>query len=297
VVELGVNHPGETAYLAAIAAPTIALINNAQREHQEFMKSVADVAREHGAVFSSLQPRGIAVINADDEFADYWRGLAAGKRVRDFGIDKPAQVSGRCALGPSGSDIELRTPEGSARFGLHVEGRHNALNAVAAAAAATAAGAGLDAVRHGLEAFRAFGGRLQRKQGRKGAVVIDDTYNANPDSVRAAVDVLEAMPGERVLVLGDMGEVGANGPAFHYEIGTYAKGRIDVLLTFGTLSMEAGRAFGAGARHFDHIDQLTSVVGAMDAPGRTILVKGSRFMRMERVVEALCGRDAAAGGH
>ena len=297
VVELGVNHPGETAYLAAIAAPTIALINNAQREHQEFMKSVADVAREHGAVFSSLQPRGIAVINADDEFADYWRGLAAGKRVRDFGIDKPAQVSGRYALGPSGSDIELRTPEGSVRFELHVEGRHNALNAVAAAAAATAAGAGLDAVRHGLEAFRAFGGRLQRKQGRKGAVVIDDTYNANPDSVRAAVDVLEAMSGERVLVLGDMGEVGANGPAFHDEIGTYARGRIDVLLTFGALSENAGHAFGAGARHFDGIDRLTSGVEEMDAPGRTILVKGSRFMRMERVVEALCGRDPAAGSH
>lgn len=297
VVELGVNRPGETAYLAAIAVPTIALINNAQREHQEFMKSVADVAREHGAVFSSLQSHGIAVINADDEFAGYWRGLAAGKRVRDFGIDKPAQVSGRFAHGRLGSDIELRAPEGSVRFELHVEGRHNVLNAVAAAAAATAAGAEIDAVARGLEAFRAFEGRLQRKQGKKGAVVIDDTYNANPDSVRAALDVLDAMPGERVLVLGDMGEVGANGPAFHDEIGNYAKGRIDVLLTLGTLSEEAGRAFGAGARHFDGIDQLISLVGTMDAPGRTILVKGSRFMRMERVIEVLCGRDAAAGGH
>lgn len=297
VVELGVNHPGETAYLAAVAAPTIALINNAQREHQEFMKSVADVAQEHGTVFSSLQPRGIAVINADDEFAGYWRGLAAAKRVRDFGIDKPAQVNGRYTLTGSGSEIELRTPEGNISFELRIEGRHNVLNAVAAAAAATAAGAALDAVARGLGAFRAFEGRLQRKQGKNGATVIDDTYNANPDSVRSAIDVLETMPGERVLVLGDMGEVGANGPAFHDEIGVYAKGKIDGLLTFGTLSERTGRAFGTGARHFDEIDQLTSVVGAMDAPGRSILVKGSRFMRMERVVEALCGRNAGAGGH
>ena len=297
VVELGVNHPGETTYLAAIAAPTIALINNAQREHQEFMNSVADVAREHGAALAALPSHGIAVLNADDDFAGYWRGLAAGRRVRDFGIDKLAQVSGRYALTRFGSAIELHTPDGDARFELHIEGRHNVLNAVAAAAAATAVGAGLDAVVRGLGTFRAFAGRLQRKPSKGGAILIDDSYNANPDSVRAAIDVLETMPGERVLVLGDMGEVGANGPAFHDEIGTYARGRIDVLLTFGTLSEEAGRAFGPGSRHFDHIDQLTSVVRSMDAPGRTILVKGSRFMRMERVIEALCGRDAGPGGH
>jgi len=297
VVELGVNHPGETAYLAGIASPTIALVNNAQREHQEFMKSVADVAHEHGALFAALPPNGVAVINADDEFAGYWRGVAAGRRVRDFGIDKPAQVSGRCDVRRFGSEIELRTPEGQTRFELHVEGRHNARNAVAAAAAATAAGAGLDAVVRGLESFRAFRGRLQRKSGRKGAAVIDDTYNANPDSARAAIDVLATMPGERVLVLADMGEVGENGPAFHREIGEYAKGRVDVLVTFGAMSATAARAFGAGANHFEDVDRLSSAVAAMDAPGRTILVKGSRFMRMERVVEALCGADAAAGGH
>ena len=296
-VELGVNHAGETAYLAAIASPTIALINNAQREHQEFMKSVADVAREHGAVFSSLPPHGIAVVNADDEFAGSWRGLAAGRRVRDFGIDKPAQVSGRYTLGRLGSNVELSTPEGNVRFELRIEGRHNVLNAVAAAAAATAAGAGLDAVARGLQAFRAFEGRLQRKEGKNGAVVIDDTYNANPDSVRAALDVLATMPGERVLVLGDMGEVGANGPAFHDEIGVYAKGRVDVLLTFGSLSKGTGLAFGVGGRHFDRMDELISAVEAVDAPDRSILVKGSRFMRMERVVEALCGDGASAGGH
>lgn len=295
VVELGVNHPGETAYLAAIASPTIALINNAQREHQEFMKSVADVAREHGTLFGALRPGGVAVINADDAFADYWRELAAGKRVRDFSIDKPAQVSGRCAPTQFGSNIELSAPEGETRLELHIEGRHNALNAVAAAAAATAAGAGLDAVAKGLESFRTFQGRLQRKLGRGGAVVVDDTYNANPDSVRAAIDVLATMPGQRVLVLGDMGEVGANGPAFHREIGTYAKGRIDVLLTFGDLAEAAARAFGAGSSHFDQLDGLTSAAAAMDAPGGTILVKGSRFMRMERVVEVLCGPDAAGG--
>jgi UDP-N-acetylmuramoyl-tripeptide--D-alanyl-D-alanine ligase len=297
VVELGVNHPGETAYLGSIARPTVALINNAQREHQEFMTSVADVAREHGAVFSALQPEGVAVINADDEFAGYWHGVAAGRRVRDFGIDRPAQVTARYALTGFGSEIELRTPEGNVAIELHVEGRHNVLNALAAAAAATAAGAGIEAAARGLGAFRAFEGRLQRKRGRSGAAVIDDTYNANPDSVRAAIDVLATMPGERVLVLGDMGEVGANGPAFHDEIGTYARGRIDELLTLGALSRSAGRAFGAGSCHFEDIDQLTAVVSAMDAPGRTILVKGSRFMRMERLVAALCGPSAGKGGH
>ncbi len=297
VIELGVNHPGETAYLAAIASPTIALVNNAQREHQEFMRSVAEVAREHGALFGALQADGVAVINADDEFAGYWRELARGKRTRDFGIDKPAQVSGRCALRGFGSDIELRAPEGETRFELHIEGRHNALNAVAAAAAATAAGAGLDAVARALESFRAFKGRLQRKIGKGGAVVIDDTYNANPDSVRAAIDVLATMQGERVLVLGDMGEVGENGPAFHREIGEYAKGRIDTLLVLGEMSAAAAHAFGAGSGHFEDIGRLNSAIAAMDAPGRTILVKGSRFMRMERVVEALCGPEAAGGGH
>jgi UDP-N-acetylmuramoyl-tripeptide--D-alanyl-D-alanine ligase len=292
VVELGMNHPGETTYLAGMASPTVALVNNAQREHQEFMQGVEEVAREHGAVFGALRPGGVAVINADDEFAGYWRGLLAGVRVRDFGLDRPAQVSGRYAFRDFGSEIELRAPEGGVRIELRAGGRHNVMNALASAASATAAGASLAAVASGLREFGGVRGRLQRTTGKGGAVVIDDTYNANPDSVRAAVDVLAGMPGERVLVLGDMGEVGTSGPAFHEEVGAYAKGRIDVLFTFGALGEESSRAFGAGSRHFSRLDELIATVRAMDAPGRAILVKGSRFMRMERVVAALTGEGA-----
>ena len=289
VVELGMNHPGETAYLAAMASPTVALVNNAQREHQEFMKSVAEVAREHAAVFAELRQDGVAVINADDEFAGFWRESLAGRRVRDFGIERPAQVSGRHELLGFESAIDLRTPEGEVRVEFRASGRHNVMNALASAAAATAAGASLAAVAKGLRSFAGVKGRLQPKTGKRGAAVVDDSYNANPDSVRAAVDVLAGMPGKRVLVLGDMGELGPDGPAFHEEIGVYARGRIDTLLAFGPLSREASRAFGVNSRHFDDIAELIREVGAHDAPGSTILVKGSRFMRMERVVAALTG--------
>jgi UDP-N-acetylmuramoyl-tripeptide--D-alanyl-D-alanine ligase len=292
VVELGMNHPGETAYLAGIASPTVALVNNAQREHQEFMQGVEEVAREHGTVFAALRPGGVAVINADDEFAGYWRGLLGGARVRDFGLDRPAQVGGRYAFRDFGSEIELRAPEGSVRIELRAGGRHNVMNALASAASATSAGASLAAVASGLHEFGGVRGRLQRMRGKGGAIVVDDTYNANPDSVRAAVDVLAGMSDERVLVLGDMGEVGDKGPAFHDEIGIYAKDRIDVLFTFGALSEGSSRAFGAGSQHFSQLDELIAAVRAMDAPGRAILVKGSRFMRMERVVAALTGESA-----
>ncbi|TMH80401.1 MAG: UDP-N-acetylmuramoyl-tripeptide--D-alanyl-D-alanine ligase, partial [Betaproteobacteria bacterium] len=250
VVELGVNHPGETATLAAIASPTVALINNAQREHQEFMKGVAEVAREHGAVFAAMRPEGTGVINADDEFSGYWRGLLAGRRVRDFGLEKPAQVGGRHRFTHFGSEIDLHTPRGA-----HVDGRHNVLNALAAAACALAAGAGLDAVARGLAAFRPIGGRMQRRTASSGTKLIDDSYNAKPDSVRAAIDVLAAEGGAKVLLLGDMGEVGDRGVEFHQEIGRYARERgIDRLLGVGELSSACVAAFGEGARHFATVE-------------------------------------------
>ena len=294
VLELGMNHPGETATLAAIAGPTVALVNNAQREHQEFMKDVAAVAREHAAVFGALRPGGVAVINADDEFAGYWRGLLPGGRVRDFGIDRPAQVSGRRT---SGSQIEMRAPEGEASIEFHADGRHNVLNACAAAASALAAGASLDAVAKGLAAFRPVGGRMQRLAARSGARLIDDSYNANPDSVRAAIDVLAAEPGTKFLLLGDMGEVGDRGPAFHEEIGRYARERgVDRLYATGELCRAAVAAFGEGARHFAGVDELISVAREDIVPSAAALVKGSRFMRMERVVQALAA-DLPKGSH
>ena len=295
VIELGMNHPGETAYLAALAAPTVALVNNAQREHQEFMKSVADVASEHGAVFAELRAGGVAVVNADDDFAAYWRSLVVGRpgakgpvRIVDFGIDRPAQVTGRYAFTGFGSEIALSTPAGSASIRLQVPGRHNVLNALAAAGAAIASGAGMAAVTSGLESFRAVKGRMQRKPGRSGAVVIDDTYNANPDSVRAAIDVLAAHAGRTVLVLGDMGEVGEQGEAFHEEIGRYAKAKgVARLLATGPLTARAVDAFGEGAAHFADFDALVAAARAESAAGTALLVKGSRFMRMERAVAAL----------
>ena len=291
VVELGVNHPGETATLAAIASPTVALINNAQREHQEFMKGVAEVAREHGTVFAAMKPDGTGVINADDEFSGYWRELLAGRRVRDFGLDKPAQVGGRHRFTHFGSEIELRAPEGATKVELHVDGRHSVLNAFAAAACALAAGASLEAVARGLAAFRPVGGRMQRRTARSGGRLIDDSYNANPDSVRAAIDVLAAERGAKVLLLGDMAEVGERGVEFHQEIGRYARERgIDRLYAAGALSRACVAAFGDGGRHFATVEDLINAAQGELRPQTTMLVKGSRFMRMERVVAALTGK-------
>jgi UDP-N-acetylmuramoyl-tripeptide--D-alanyl-D-alanine ligase len=292
VVELGVNHPGETATLAAIASPTVALINNAQREHQEFMKGVAEVAREHGTVFAAMKPDGTGVINADDEFSGYWRELLAGRRVRDFGLDKPAQVGGRHRFTHFGSEIELRAPEGATKVELHVDGRHSVLNAFAAAACALVAGASLEAVARGLAAFRPVGGRMQRRTARSGGRLIDDSYNANPDSVRAAIDVLAAEGGAKVLLLGDMAEVGERGVEFHQEIGRYARERgIDRLYAAGGLSRACVAAFGEGARHFATVEDLITAAQGELRPQTTMLVKGSRFMRMERVVAALTGES------
>ena len=287
VVEVGMNHKGETAYLAGIANPTVALVNNAQREHQEFMHGVEEVAREHGAVFAALPAQGKAVINADDPYAAYWRTLVPPQQVRDFGIEQPAAVSGRYTLSDFGSDIELSAPEGSVKFRLQAAGLHSVRNAVGAAAGATAAGASLSMAAKGLSGFTAVNGRLQIKRGRSGAVIIDDTYNANPDSVRAAIEVLRGLPGRRILVLGDMGEVGEQGEMFHRETGRCAsQARIDELLAIGDLAAHAFAEFGSGGIWYAQIGDLLDDVAARAVAGTTILVKGSRFMRMERVVAA-----------
>ncbi|MEO8676911.1 MAG: UDP-N-acetylmuramoyl-tripeptide--D-alanyl-D-alanine ligase [Casimicrobiaceae bacterium] len=300
VIELGMNHRGETAELAAVAKPTVAVVNNAQREHQEFMRTVAEVAAEHADLIRALPPGGVAVVNADDAFVDAWREAARqppGVGVVEFGLDHPAAVRGGFAAVAKGSLLTLSTPAGDASVTLAVPGRHTAGNALAAATAALSLGVSLAAVVRGLEAFRAVPGRLAAMRAASGAAVIDDTYNANPDSVRAAIDVLGAAPSPKWLVLGDMGEVGAQGPAFHREVGAFAHAAgIDRLLTTGTLAAEAGLAFGAGADHFSTVDALARHVVAEAGPDVTLLVKGSRFMRMERVVAALLGR-AMTGAH
>ena len=290
-IELGMNHPGEIAYLARLAAPTVALVNNAQREHLEFMGSVDEVAAENASVYDALPANGVAVVNADDAHADYFRSRAGKRRVVEFGLTKAA-VSGSYTLKDVSSELRLRTPDGEAAATLAIPGLHNVRNAFAAAACAHAAGINVQSIAAGLSAFRPYTGRLQVKQAKDGATVIDDSYNANPDSVRAAIDVLVSCPAPTVLVLGDMGEVGAKGPEFHREIGAYARSRgVTELLALGDASTHAVAAFGKGAKHFNDVDELVPAIH-----GRTVLVKGSRFMKMERVVAALTGARTE-GGH
>jgi UDP-N-acetylmuramoyl-tripeptide--D-alanyl-D-alanine ligase len=291
-IELGMNHPGEIAYLAQIAKPTIAVVTNAQREHLEFMQSVEAVALENASVFDHLPAEGIAVINADDEHAPSFRRAKGARRIVEFGLESAATVGGGCSLKPLESDIQIKTPAGETSATLHIPGLHNIRNALAAAACAYAADISLAAIGRGLTRFRPYTGRLQVKQLPGGATLIDDSYNANPDSVRAAIDVLAQLPAPTLLILGDMGEVGDSGPAFHREVGAYAKEKgISRLLATGNATREAVQAFGSDAHHFENIDEL--VQQAQGA--KSLLVKGSRFMQMERVVARLTGEKA--GGH
>jgi UDP-N-acetylmuramoyl-tripeptide--D-alanyl-D-alanine ligase len=290
-IELGMNHRGEIGYLAGMAAPTVAVVNNAQREHLEFMSSVQEVAEENASVYDALPAGGVAVVNADDAHAAYFAKRAAPRPVLDFGL-QGAAVTGRYRLAHLSSEIRIRTPQGESEATLAIPGLHNVRNALAAAACALAAGVPPERIGAGLTAFRPYTGRLQVKQGAGGITVIDDTYNANPDSVRAAIDVLASCPGPTALVLGDMGEVGAQGPQFHREVGEYARAKgVSRLLALGEATPHAVAAFGPGARHFAAVAEL---VAALEAS--TVLVKGSRFMKMERVVAALTG-TTTQGGH
>jgi murE/murF fusion protein len=284
-IELGMNHAGEIAQLADIARPTVALVNNAQREHLEFMQSVEAVAAENASVFDALPDDGIAVLNAEDAMAGVFREKAGGRRRIEFGI-AAGEVTGRYVLKALASEIVLNTPSGEARATLAIPGLHNVRNALAAAACAHAAGVPADVIGAGLVAFQPYAGRLQVKKTSAGATLLDDSYNANPDSVRAAIDVLASCQGPTALVLGDMGEVGEQGPEFHAEMGRYARERgVSVLLALGSATPAAVKAFGDGGRHFDEIEKLVDATKGVT----TILVKGSRFMKMERVVAVLAG--------
>jgi UDP-N-acetylmuramoyl-tripeptide--D-alanyl-D-alanine ligase len=294
VVELGMNHPGEIALLAALAQPTVALVNNAQREHQEFMKRVEAVADENGAVIDALPAGGTVVIPADDTFTARWRARAGARRVLSFGTDdtqgRGADVvaSGTWDTEAAAWALTLATPAGRAALQLHLPGTHNLRNAAAAAACALAAGEKLAAVQAGLEAFRPVAGRsqLHRLSSPTGPVtLVDDSYNANPDSVLAAIEVLAGLPGPRWLILGDMGEVGEEGPRFHAEVGERARERgIEAFWSAGALCVHA-----AAGRHFATTAELAAALNdtAQRPSARSVLVKGSRFMKMEQVVQAL----------
>jgi UDP-N-acetylmuramoyl-tripeptide--D-alanyl-D-alanine ligase len=295
VIELGMNHVGEIAVLSSIACPNVGLVNNAQREHQEFMQTVEAVAIENGAVLRHLPKEGIAVFPADDTYSDLWRTFAnesGGRKIVSFGLTSAADVYAEFSPAAFGSTLQLHIEGQSIEIALAAAGQHNVMNALAAAACCHAIGVPLTVIAKGLEAFVPVAGRLQLKRAIGGAKLIDDTYNANPDSVKAAIDVLTQTKGSAtkrvILVLGDMGEVGEDGEKFHEEIGLYAKTcGVDQLFTLGDLAQASSRAFGTSACHCEDLDTLLRDLRAHMSTEDTILIKGSRFMKMERVVVAL----------
>jgi UDP-N-acetylmuramoyl-tripeptide--D-alanyl-D-alanine ligase len=306
VVELGMNHPGETAQLANIAQPNIALINNAQREHQEFMATVAAVAQEHSDAIRALPNNGVAVFPADSEFVGVWHEAAAGRKVIDFVLLSGQSKSQAAVIGRllSNGQVQVQTELGSIEVQLNTLGSHNARNALAASAVAVAAGISLEKIKQGLESFSPVNGRMQAKKIDPNHTLIDDSYNANPDSVRAAIDALKQSGNTSWLVLGDMGEVGNQGPEFHREVGAYAAeqgvtklfalGQQCQFAVEGFEGVKKSRLLTASAIHFSEMDslivQLRDALHAQSTGSKehlNILIKGSRFMRMERVVQAL----------
>ncbi|MBL5980154.1 UDP-N-acetylmuramoyl-tripeptide--D-alanyl-D-alanine ligase [Comamonas sp. NyZ500] len=293
VLEMGMNHPGEIAELAAIGQPTVALVNNAQREHQEFMGTVEAVARENGSVLRFLPKDGVAIFPAGDEYTPLWTELSAGRPSLMFGeAADGAQVFASDVVWANGAwSFALNTPQGVAAVQLHIAGHHNVRNALAAAACAHAAGVPLPAIAQGLSGFEPVTGRsraLAVQIKGQGVTVVDDTYNANPDSVAAAIAVLAELPAPQLLVLGDMGEVGDDGPQFHAEAGALAQqAGIAHFFALGDQSAFAASAFGSGARHFDSMSALEQAVCAVLPKVGSVLVKGSRFMKMEQVVQSI----------
>jgi UDP-N-acetylmuramoyl-tripeptide--D-alanyl-D-alanine ligase len=303
VIEVGMNHPGEIAWISSLVSAKVALVNNAQREHQEFMQSVEATAVENGASISALSPDGVAVFPFDDKCRNIWRGLAGERRRIEFGLvhDTNAALAADAnvsyVFANTNSTTEnfeifyktLRNTQ-SVQALVNIDGVHNVKNALGAAACALALGIDLNVVAKGLSGFKPAKGRLVRHALSDAVQLIDDSYNANPDSVRAAISILAAVHHTRVLVLGDMGEVGANGPQFHQEVGDFAKTQgIQHVLLFGEATRDTAIAAGAIAEHFEDMAVLVKRAKALvlASAQATILVKGSRFMKMERVVQAL----------
>ena len=287
VIEMGMNHEGEIDYLTKIAHPTVAVVNNAHRAHVGILGSVEAIARAKGEIYGGLSATGVAVVNADDGFASYWKGLNATRRIVSFGLTNDADVHAQQA----GAQARFVTPTDAFAATLQARGEHNLRNAAAACAAAYALEIPFAAMQAGLNAFTGVPGRLQRRKAPSGAIVIDDSYNANPDSMRAALRVLAEEHGRKVFVMGDMGELGGESAAMHAEVGSFARqSGIDALMATGEGSRHAVQAFGRGAMHFDDVDELARAAVNESAHGATILVKGSRFMRMERVADTLAGK-------
>jgi UDP-N-acetylmuramoyl-tripeptide--D-alanyl-D-alanine ligase len=303
VIEMGANHHGEIRYLTNLAKPTVALLNNAGPAHLEGFGDIAGVAKAKGEIFEGLQKDGVAIINADDKYTAVWDSICAAIAHQHFGINHPADVSATDLHPVDGAGYRFKLHAGSTSVDvmLPLPGRHNVMNALAASAAAIAAGATLTSVKDGLQALAAVGGRLQVKQNSAGVTVIDDTYNANPASLQAGLDVLnESESGEKILVLADMGELGEHALSMHQQMGEQAKScGVDRLFTFGEMAQHSAQAFGDRASHFATQDELIGELkSALTVSGKraTVMVKGSRSMQMERVVAALLAHDGSSGG-
>lgn len=299
VLEMGAGKPGDIAYLAAIARPEVGLVNNIAPAHLERMRSLEGVAETKGALYQALPADGVAVINADDAFAEFFVGLAGARRIVQFGFGEKVDVRAEAIeLHAEGSTFVLITPQGRGRVRLSLAGRHNIANALAAAAIATALDVPLATIAAGIEDARGVDGRLHWREAPGGWRVIDDSYNANPGSAEAAIATLALQPGERWLALGDMAELGANAAALHVRIGEAARvAGIDRLFAVGALSSHAAQAFGAGARHFANQASLTDALREALHAGVTVLVKGSRSSRMENVVAALLDGNGGGARH
>jgi len=306
VIEMGMNHEGEIRYLTKIAQPNVALVNNAGTAHIGEVGSREAIARAKGEIFEGLTDDGIAVVNADDDFADYWKSLNKNRKIITFGLNDKADVSANYQTQNNSSAINLKTPSGEVQFNLNVLGEHNVHNALAASAVAVALGVSNADIASGLTKFNPVKGRLNWLEGVNGAVVIDDTYNANPDSMKAAIDVLASQKttqqSTQIFVMGDMAELGDDAPQMHAEIGAYARQKgIAQLFSFGEFSKLASTSFNGGlgknAQHFDSLEALLDALRRGMRKDVTVLVKGSRFMKMERVVNQITKEKILEGAH
>ena len=301
VIEMGANRVGDVAQLMAIAQPTVGLITNAGAEHLEGFGNLDGVAKGEGETVACLKPEGTAIINADDAYAGYWRANSGAKRIVSFGVHHAADFAAKNIFqgierGEFATRFTLACPLGERAIMLKAGGAHNVGNALAAAAAASAAGASLEDIALGLADFRAVSGRLQLKAGARGSWIIDDSYNANPSSVRAGLEVLRSLSGATWLVLGDMAELGESSQDSHAHIGSYARDcGVKRMFAVGPLSSRAVETFGSGGEWFADSDSLTRRLQAELSPGVTVLIKGSRINRLERVVQALIGGGAGSG--
>jgi len=288
VIELGANHPGEIAYLTDILQPTIALINNAGPAHLEGFGDLSGVAHAKGELFERAAPDTVCILNCDDAYAELWRSLAASRRMISFGMNAQADVRAGWKGDIDGSDIKLVTPEGAESFRLALPGQHSVMNALAATAAALAVEIPLDKIADGLSRVQPVHGRWESRSGIGGIQLIDDTYNANPGSLQVALDLLSRTDAETWLVLGDMGELGPAGERLHRKVGEEARDAgVRRLFSLGELAQQAAAAFGEGAESFSDMESLNARLQQQVHEGVTVLVKGSRAMRMERVVDAL----------